>query len=194
MNLDDLKGAWRSEEAALRHGPKDGELMERVRTQATDLDRAVRRRDRREIAVALVVTVFFLSQFGGASGLTRAGILLWLAAGTLVVVMLRRARRPGLESDPTAPLLVALRQERDRVAAQIRLLTTVLWWYILPLALAPVLIFAGAVDSWLATAVYGVAVAALGALVYGLNQRAVDNDLRPHHAEIERMLAQMEGR
>jgi len=191
MNLDDFKGEWRLEGAREENGGREAVLGE-ARHRAVAFERMIRRRDRAEVGTAALVCLFFLSQFGAAGMVTRVGIVVAVAAALLITVMLHRARRRAGRVDPGAPLAEWTRAERDRVAAQIRLLRTVLWWYVLPLGVGVVLVFGGAAGWGLATALYSAAVVLLGVFVYHLNQRAVRKDLVPRYQELDNLVRQLE--
>ncbi|TVR61019.1 MAG: hypothetical protein EA422_13030 [Gemmatimonadales bacterium] len=76
------------------------------------------------------------------------------------------------------------------MAGQIRLLQSVLWWYVLPLLMGVILVFGGAMGPGLATALYSVGLAVFGAGVYWLNQQAVRLELLPRYRELDTLVRQ----
>jgi hypothetical protein len=107
-------------------------------------------------------------------------------------VWLRRARTGHSPPDADRPVAEALRVEREKLDEQIRVLDTVLWWYIAPLAVGILLVVGGDAGlSWF-TLGYGAVVVALGAGAYYLNQREVRTHLRPRRAKLTRMLRRVE--
>jgi hypothetical protein len=191
MNLDEMSQAWRADPAP---GPPDPELVASVRTRAEKLDRTLRRRDRRETVVAVAVSLIFLAAFPVSGLVTRIGILVTVAAAIFIVFMLRRARRGEGTLEPDAPVLVVLDQKRARVGAQIRLLRSVVWWYILPIGVGVMLVFGGGVGWGPLTMGYGAAVVVLGWVVHALNQKAVRTELVPRHEELDSLVRELEGR
>jgi len=189
MNLDEMKQAWQEDPAP--GSPPPG-LVAQVRERSAKLDRTIRRRDRRETAAAVLLALFFLAALPSSGPLTRVGILLIVATAVLIVVKLRRARRGAATVDPGAPLTISLERERERVGAQIRLLRTVLWWYILPLAVGVVLVFGGGVGWGPLAAAYFMAVAVGAWIVHALNQRAVQSELVPRYEELDALVRQLE--
>jgi hypothetical protein len=89
-----------------------------------------------------------------------------VAAALFIVFWLRRAQRPA--SRPNQPIAQMLAQELERVREQIRLLRTVLWWYL-------------------------ASVAVLNAVIWWANQRAVKTQLLPLEKELEAQLATVTG-
>ncbi len=191
MNLDEMSQAWRDDPAT---APPSPEVVAGVRARAEELDRTLRRRDRRETVVAVAVSLLFLAAFPVSGLVTRVGILVTVAAAIFIVFVLRRARRGEGTPDPDAPLLVVLHRERERVGAQIRLLRSVVWWYILPIGVGVMLIFGGGVGWGPLTMGYGAAVVVLGWVVHALNQKAVRTELVPRHEELDSLLRELEGR
>lgn len=193
MNLDDMKGPWQGQDQTMGSEPSADQLLAAVAGASAELDRRVRRRDRIEIIVAAVVSLIFLPLLWSPSWVTRAGVLLYMGGSVSTWVMLRRARRSGKAEDPAAPLVEVIRSQRTKVGAQIRLLESVLWWYLAPLAAGVVLIFAGTAGISRATGVYAAAVGALCGLIHHWNKRAVQRELCPRHAELTRLLEEAEG-
>jgi len=192
MTLDDARQAWAS--GGRERGPRmsDAELLRLVLGRSAALQRVVGRRDRREAIGALVGLVLLSPLLVRGPWLARAGVLLVAVGCALIVLMLRRARRLPAPR-PEWPVAEVLRAERARVQAQIRLLETVLWWYIAPLALGALLVVAGERGASWFTYGYGLFTAAFSAAIYLLNRSAVRRDLRPRRTELDRMLAQLEN-
>ncbi len=192
MTLGESRAAW----AAGGREPEgrrmsDAELLALVLDRSAAFERTIRRRDWREMAAAGVAIVLLSPVLVVGPWLARVGVLLVIAGSALIAGMLTRARRlaaPG----PDCALAEALRAERRRVHAQARLLETVLFWYIAPLAVGCVLVVAGLAGRSWATLGYAVVVALLSAGIYALNHAVVARELRPREAELDRMIADLE--
>ncbi|HSH44486.1 MAG TPA: hypothetical protein VK966_01400 [Longimicrobiales bacterium] len=190
MSMDELKELWQSQGTEGAPAP-EAEVLATVKRKAADMEKTIRRRDRREVVVAVVVSAFFLPLLLEPSWVVRAGVLLYVATSGITWYRLRRARLSERD-DPAASMLDTVRTERRRVEAQIQLLDSVAWWYVIPFALSVILIFGGLNGLTLLTAGYSVAVVLLGLFILHLNRAAVRDDLWPRHEELTRILASAE--
>jgi hypothetical protein len=187
MDLDRLRDGWRQEGDGTMRRPEQEELA-MIRARALELDRIVRRRDRLETAVALLLLPLFawLSVVGRFE-LSRLGAALIAISCVIIPLRLKWARRAP--PDPGQPTTRVLEQELARVRAQQRLLGSVLWWYLAPLGVGVVLFVAGASPSPWLTGAYAALVAAFFAWLWRLNRRAVRDELTPRARELETLLA-----
>ncbi len=193
MTLDETRKLWAAGGLADGGVPmSDAEVLELVMRRSTQFRRVIRRRDLRETIAAGVGLLLLTPVLVLGPWLARAGVLLIAAGCALIVVRLGRARRLP-EPRPDRPLAEALAAGRARVAAQIRLLETVLWWYVAPLAAGPVLIAFGLSGPSRFTLGYVLFTAALAAGIYWLNRWAIEKELRPRQAELDDLLARLEN-
>jgi protein-S-isoprenylcysteine O-methyltransferase Ste14 len=191
-DLDDFKDAWQAADDPAEPVLSDEALLRLVREQAEAFDETIRRRDRRESVAAALVFLFFSTMLLDPSWVVRIGALLVMGSSVLIYWTLRRARTGHTLPDVDRPVAEAIRAERKKVDEQIRLLETVLWWYIAPLATGILLVAAGDAGlSWF-TLGYGAVVLALGGGIYYLNQREVRQTLRPRREELTRLLRRVE--
>jgi hypothetical protein len=187
MDFDQLGETWRRRGGA---GGSPVKALEAVQQRATSLRRIVRRRDRIEIGVALLMLPLFgWLAIASRNDVSRAGAAIVAVACALIPFRLRAARRP--ESDPGQPLLVRLRQELSQVEAQDRLLSSVAWWYLAPLGVG-VILFVGGTASRTWGAVYAVVVIAVYTWLYHLNRRAVVTELQPRARELQDWISHLE--
>lgn len=198
MTFDALQAAWQTADDPAP--PLDPAALAALRTEAAQFDRAIRWRDRREYAAALVVALAFGWTALHAPGLARVGALLAVMGAAFVCVWMWRVQRRRPPAAPGAPTAEALRIALRRVEDQIHLLRTVAWWYLLPLLIGPlVLTGAGLAEAFaagfpplttarevgVAAVLVGTVVLILAAIggffwwIYRINQRAVDRDLVP---------------
>lgn len=193
MNLDDMRREWQSETTLESSPMSETEMLELVKHRSSAFDRTIARRDRRETIAAIVVMILFLPLLATGPWLARAGVLVVLGAFALIFAKLGAARR--LEASERLDLSLAelLESERAKVEGQIRLLESVVSWYIIPPAVGAMLIVIGLEGlSWF-TAGYAVFALAISLWVYRLNQRAVHRELRPRRSELERLIHELEG-
>ena len=191
--LDDAKDAWQADAPSGDQGAiPEEQLLRHVKAEAEAFDERIRRRDRREMIAAGLVFLFFATMLLDPSWLVRIGALIVMGSSGGIVWVLRRARRGEQAPAPDRPLAERIRAEREKVDTQIRLLETVLWWYIAPMAVGLGLVVLGDDGlSWF-TLGYGAAVAVFCAVVYVLNQRTVRRSLRPRRETWTRLLRRLE--
>jgi hypothetical protein len=188
MEFEDLPALWRA-----RKGTPDAaapfDRLAQIEERSRRLDALVRRRDRLETAVALTIAPFFAAVVvWGTHGVGRLGAALLTLSCLWIPLRLAHARRSFGAAPRDRSLKSFLHEERARVQAQVRLLRTIIWWYLLPLGVGVVLLFSGA-RSLVATTVYAAFVAALYGGIYALNRRAVATELEPRLEEIGALLA-----
>ena len=207
MNLDDAKALWSSDPDfpdpdSSDHEPadsdrsaktlSDSEILHLVQTQSDAYDRQIRQRDWTEsIAAALVALFFGALAWLESSVLVTAGALLIVAGCVFIPWHLQRTRTRFAAPKAAEPVKQRLLRERDKVDAQIRLLQSVLWWYIAPVLSGLLLVTVGD-NGWSTfTLVYGSVVIAGAIGIYVMNQRAVRTDLRPRRERLRELLEQV---
>lgn len=198
MNLNEAQKLWSSEsetdpDPMSTHPLSDAEIVQLVKEKADAFDRKIWRRDLLESIAAVAVFLFFgWLAWHDPSRLVTAGALIIMGGSALIYWHLRRARTRFADAPADQPVKQMLMQERAKVDAQIRLLESVLWWYIAPLLIGLLLVTVGD-NGWSTfTFVYGTIVVLGGAGIYVLNQRAVRRSLRPRREELTRLLDQVE--
>ena len=207
MNLDDAKALWSSDPDSPNPDSSnhestdsdmsaetlsDSEILRLVQTQSDAFDREIRRRDWIESIAAAAAALFFGAlAWLESSLLVTAGGLLIVAGCVFIFWHLRRTRTQFAAPESAEPVKQRLLRERDKLDAQIRLLKSVLWWYILPLLIGLLLVTVGD-NGWSTfTFVYGSGAIALNVGIYIMNQRAVRNDLRPRRERLSELLDQV---
>lgn len=192
MTLDDWKDTWQAAEKGADSTLSDEALLRLVKEKSEAFDETIRRRDRREGIAAALVCLFFSLMLFDPSWVVRIGALIVMGSSASIYWTLRRARTGYAPPAPDQPVVETIRSEREKVAEQIRLLESVFWWYLLPLATGLFLVVGGNAGlSWF-TLGYGAFVVALGGGIYYLNQREVRETLRPRREELTRLLRQVE--
>ncbi len=191
--FDELQTLWREGADAPPPAPED---VRALRSEAAAFDRAIRWRDWRETAAAAVVAVAFGSMYPEAPPLARLGVVLSIVGAVFAIGWMVRAQRRQPRPAPDLPAAEALRVALARVEIQIHLLRSVVWWYLLPLAIGPMVLVASgyvemqremrapetAAEIAFVIGVYLAPLLILGSVfgvIYKLNQRAVRRDLLP---------------
>jgi hypothetical protein len=206
MDFDRLRDIW-SQQPDPSPARTDDEWIRLILTRDRSLRRRIRTRDGIELGTAWLMAAGFAWMAAGARvrwpWLAAAGIMLALGA---VFVRERLRHRPptGRVADVGGSLAQALAE----VEHQVRLLTSVLTWYLLPLGVVIVLIDVGAIldrgarmdpgvwaRDWpwllLPFALVIPIIAGVFWVVWWANQRAVRRDLLPHRAELMRVMHQL---
>ncbi|HEU4586415.1 MAG TPA: hypothetical protein VFR95_11740 [Gemmatimonadaceae bacterium] len=193
MNLDDARRAWQSQTMSEESKMSEDEMLQFVKRESSAFDRTIARRDRREVIAGIIVAMVFLPLLLTGPWLSRVGVLVVLAAIALIYRRLGAARRVEAGERVDLSLATLLETERSKVEGQIRLLESVVSWYIIPPAVGAMLIVIGLDGlSWF-TAGYALFTLAIAVLVYWLNRLAVRHDLRPRRAQLDRLIQELQG-
>ena len=187
MNDDELKNLWQQQ--PLRE-PKisRADLISAMQKQATQLRRILAARDLRElVACAIVIVVFgcFFFFLHAREPMVRLGDLIIIGGTIFIAWKLIYTRRANPPAPPGATTVESLRAELNSVRAQSRLLGSVLWWYLLPLAIGLFVSTWGSSSGNLGGKIgYTIFVIVLYAFIYWLNQRARASQLLPVEAQL----------
>jgi hypothetical protein len=203
MNFEDLQKTWQSQDAFVKATINADLVLQEVRRNQRQFGATIFWRDVREVGVAFLMTACFIyvavktHQWGaGATALA----CFWVGVFMLVDRRLQHRQRPDANASLRACIEISLLQ----VNHQIRLLKTIFWWYLLPLATGVVVWIINL--AWgiplegrlsrveLAGLLLGSSVIICGLtfwLVFWLNQFAVRNDLEPRRKELETLLASL---
>jgi Flp pilus assembly protein TadB len=188
MTLDDAVSCWQSQGQS-EPVMSDDAILALVRRKSELFDAKIRKRDLREIAAMIVVIVLIAPAILRPSWLTRVGVLIIICGCGIIYWKLRRARR-GTPVSAAMPLVELLHAERAKRDAQISLLSTVLWWYIAPIAMGAIMIVVGGSGATWFTLGYAIFVVAISLAIYVLNRRMVSRYLRPGRDELSTLLQQ----
>ena len=188
MNASELEHLWQRQQPV----ELSPENIAQIAVAVDAVDRKFRRRiwwrDLREIAAVLILAVWF-----GLSGQTW---LRWLAVASVLfvgawIIRSRIVVRPGREMPSVIERLQQMIRETE---TQIHLLRSVLWWYLLPCAVA---LFFMVLDSpprnfsssqWL---IFVGPMIPLFLAIYWLNQWAVRKKLLPRRENLRHALAEL---
>ena len=189
MEFEDFKRAWqaRPEGAPAR----DECVADDVRRRLGALHAQLRRRDLIETAVAIVAAVVFARMLWTLHGIQAKSGSALLVAGALSTVARVYAAKRRQPPPRDVPLAEFCRLELAAVNAQITLLRSVLWWYIGPVILGTNLVVVGLTGSASIRFGYAAVTLALGAWIYGLNERAVRDGLLPLRRRLERSVHEL---
>jgi hypothetical protein len=193
MNDDELKKLWRQQ--SLRAPDRSAaQLISAMQNQTTQLRRTLLARDVRELLACVIVCVIFGFYFFALrqTPISRLGDLIVIGSSIFIAWKLVHARRSNPPAPPGASIVESLRAELNAVSAQSQLLGSVLWWYLLPLAIGIFVCtwgsFGGGFSSLVGNTIYTIVVIALFAFINRLNQRARASQLLPLEAQLKSLL------
>lgn len=187
-DFNQLAAVWQSE--AARAGEQRPTQAADIIARARMLDTEVRKRDRRETVVSLLMLpVFGVLAVVVPSMVSKIGAVLICLGCVITVVRLYWARQRKL--DLARPLANGLRRELDWVHAQSRLLQTVVFWYLGPLGIGVILFVAGGKGGWIVALIVTLVVVALYSWLAVVNWRAAEQHLAPYRMELEAWLASL---
>lgn len=193
VNLEDARRDWQAQSLPREAKIEESEILDLVKERSAAFDRQIGRRDRREAIAAIVVAILFIPLLLTGPWLSRAGVLVVLGALAVIVRKLGAARRAEAADQVDLSLRELLNNERAKIDGQIRLLESVVSWYILPPVIGALMIVIGLEGfSWF-TAIYALLALALSIWIYRLNQRAARQDLRPRREELDRLIQELKG-
>jgi hypothetical protein len=185
MKLDDLKQAWQEEVKVLDNKPELAQALEGLETQTNKIDREVRFRDYVEISIAMIIIPVMVWRLYTAHNVVEfIGLLILLLACIYVPYKLLSAKK--VKSSKLNSVKSFLTVEKQKIEAQIKLLSTIASWYLAPLSVGILLGFTGAQAEEVSQIVftsdmfmyYG-AVIGLSVLVYFYNKQTVAKKLQP---------------
>jgi hypothetical protein len=190
MNDSELKELWRRQAMiAAPETPSDAEVIERMNARLRKFGRDLFWRDVREVAACAFIVVWFGSYLlWHLSLLSQIGCWVVILSAIMISAVLLIARR--LDRAAAGPVSVSdsLRAQLRSVRRQERLLSNVLWWYLLPSFVGAELFVLGlgisGANVWTLTGV----LAFTAAVVYFANWYAVRTKLRPLISEIQETL------
>lgn len=199
MNIEELKILWRGQNASEPIAPRALELtVLNLQKEDRAFAREIWLRDVREAVASLVVSGFFAAIASSAAGEGRTSWPLWTASIIPLVVMgflfLDRMRHRHLKPAAGDTLVGELERTLERLQHQEKLVSNVMWWYLLPLVLAmgivgwdgvretgaplPVQLLLGGLMLTL--------IAGVGRWVWCRNRDALNSTLRPRIVELLR--------
>jgi hypothetical protein len=189
MDENTLKQLWFNSNKEQRIEINSEKLMESLNQKVLNMDKLLKRRDRLEIYVAICMMPLFVWRLViSPQLLARIGAAIIAGACLLVILKLVSARRVNLKEEIASATQYHLMVSLLRVQKQIKLLSTVLWWYLLPFFIGVVCLFYSYSITFTSKAVYTIIVAALYSYIYYLNRRALKKHLKPLERNIKKAL------
>jgi hypothetical protein len=198
MEFEDLQRAWQASGGMPRLTLDPALLLREVRRNQLNFWATIFWRDLREIAVALLMALYF-SWHGHRHHDWTDGLLAFACLEVGGFILVDRVRQRRRAPAPADPLRTCIRESLAQVDHQIWLLKNVFWWYLLPISIA--LLVSVLYRAWREgrgpeAAITGlvseiVFIALLYWGIYWLNQKAVRSSLEPRRRELADLLASL---
>jgi len=192
MEEEILKKLWSDQAGNIQIDINSKKLIESMNQKMNNFEKQIRRRDFLEIGVALLMVPLFSYYFYRDSNpMVKLGAAIIIATNFVVVYKLLEAKRAKHVVDPGSPVAGQLSISLLRVERQIRLLKSVLWWYLLPFFVGVVFLLLGSVGILWIRILFILLIAVLYGYIYYLNMKALREKLVPFEKSIRRTLDQI---
>lgn len=191
MNDQELKQLWQRQVLAPPAKLPDDQLIQAMKQKMSQFGRTIFWRDVREVAACLLVIGLFLpGYFKTTTWLAQTGCLVEVFGAIFIAFRLIYSKRRDDRNLTADSLRGYLLHERRKIETQIRLLSTVLWWYILPLYIGAVMVVfgIGGGRGMVFKVTFAVFYAVICGGIWWLNQYAVKKHLLPLREELDRTL------
>ncbi len=190
MNDQELKELWRRQAPfAAPSISSDAEVIERMNARLRKFGRALFWRDVREVAACVFIVIWFGSYLlRHLSLLSQIGCGVVILSAVMISAVLLIARRLDRVAEGPVSVSDSLRAQLRSIQRQERLLTNILWWYLLPIFVGAELFVLGlgisAANGWTLTGVLSFT----SVVVYFANRYAVRTKLLPLILDIQETL------
>ena len=194
MNDQELKQLWQRQVLAPPAKLPDAQVVQGMKQKMSQFGRTIFWRDVREVAACLLVIGLFLpGYFQTTTWLAQTGCLVEVFGAIFIAFRLIYSKRRDDRNLTADSLRGYLLHERCKIETQIRLLSTVLWWYILPLYVGAVMVAFGVGGSrgMIFKVTFAVFYAVICGGIWWLNQYAVKKHLLPLKAELDQTLQEI---
>lgn len=195
MDFDDVRKSWQSEFNRPVAAAELEQLFATVQQRYCRLEKNIHSRDLREILAALFVAAVFAALWPivRSSLIGKLGIVVIIVSAAVVIWVLHVAGKPN-EAPLATSVLESSRQRLAWLDRQIRLLRSIIWWYVAPLELGG-LLFGWGLTEGTPLAFWPIAVVFLVVAVAAvwLNRRAVRVELLPVRQQVAELIAALES-
>jgi len=198
VRLDDLKEEWQQEIEPRKCENNLKTLVAEVKTKTLKIDKEIKRRDILEISIAILLIPFWLyGLFSSAGTIQSIGLWILIIACLFIPYKLIKAKQVSPTKD--ASVKGFLLQEQEKLKLQKALISSVVWWYLLPLVTGIILVTLGGTVNELGVpqiteqlVIYYGFLGLLCIAVYLLNKRAAHKKFAPLLIQVEQKLAQLD--
>ncbi len=133
MKLDDLRIVWSKEVESEVSDSSISNVLSMIESETGKMDKTIRRRDLLETTTALfLLPVWFWKLFDSPSMISTLGLIVLILSCIFIPVKLWKSKQVG--NRLTGSTRDFLESERVKLENQIGMLSSVFWWYLLPLS------------------------------------------------------------
>jgi len=188
MNDEQLQSVWQKMKAPLQ----TENILSVAMTEMDALKKKIRRRNRREIAGAvLIIIIMGPFSFYTSNIYSRTGAVILTLSAIIIIIKMRNGKNAA-GSDLTLQPVAYLHQHLAYLKKEAKLLSTVVYWYILPPLTGLALFFFGQDKSTVMLIFHYVILLIITGVVYWLNQMVVDTVLQPLIVKLDGLLKEEE--
>jgi Flp pilus assembly protein TadB len=180
MDENTLKQLWLDSNKEQRIEINSEKHLETINQKLLNIDKLIKRRDKLEIFFGVfMIPLFVWWLIAVPQILAKVGACFIIGGCLLVIYNLISARRVNVKEEIASATKYHLMVSLQRVQNQIKILSTVFWWYFLPFFIGVICFFYSYSITFIGNAVYTIIVAALYGYIYYLNKRALKKHLKP---------------
>ena len=192
MDEDSLKKLWKNSNPDQKMEMDTEKLVETITRKISRMDKMVRARDRREIFLCILMILLFgwwLIRI--PQPLAKTGAAIIILGCILVIYRLIDARKTKKPEDCSSAVRFHLLVSQSQVRQQIKLLDSVLWWYLLPFFIGVLCFFYSSSNGIVGKIGYTLFVIILYGYIYYMNKKVVKEKLLPLEDRITRVLNEL---
>lgn len=194
MNEDELKTIWQTSNERMEtlnlHTIKLNKMNERIKK----FEKSIKRRNNLEIIVAIgIIACYGIYVYIKPQPLAKIGAVFTILYCLNVIYQLRKTEAKQPNFDVMRSVKDQLLAYEAYVKEEQKLLSTVLYWYLLPLLPGMILFLIGTGITWLPGLIYfGLFIPFVFVSVYYWNRKAIEHKTKPLLQDIARTLASLE--
>jgi hypothetical protein len=194
MNEQGLRELWQDQPIA-KASAAGGEMVKQMKQKMQRFDRTLFWRDVRELGGCMIIIIWFAADlprtWRTGTSLRHSGDAVLVLSSLFIagnLLAARRTQRAFLKPDSVREFISG---EVRTINRQIRLLQTVLWWYLLPIYCGFAIFFIGVNGDLFSDVVVLGVIGAVFYFIAWVNAFTARTSLVPMKAELEQMLAWM---
>lgn len=192
MTFDELPSPWQKANEGSLSPEKREEFIARTCRTVEKLEASFLRRDLIESVIAVICCWIFGSAFlKFEHAIAKIGATTVVLGCLYIIYKLHRTRNSQEKSRLEDSVRDFCKKEIGRMDGQIRLLKSVLWWYISPILLGVNLIVFGLRGVGVFSVSYLAMTLILSGWIYAMNQKAVTKTLTPAIDELKDLMNQL---
>jgi len=193
MDEENLKKLWLDAGNEQNVKIDADKLVKSLMNTMSKFEKKIRRRDRIEITVGvLMIPLFGWLTFTVTELIGKIGAAIILINCIVTILKLNRARKVIVKEHFDSEVKNQLETSLKLVRQQIKLLDSVLWWYLLPFFIGVICLTFSSSDNLPFKVIYSIIIMALYGFIWYLNKRAVKRQLKPLESNMVKALQELD--